>query len=123
MRRAPLQPVNSQDGLSDAGYDEGDEKLREEFYKRLGLRHFGRMRVDETWSLWAAYALVFFASTGGLLFFYAAFLSKYMPDTGFWLLDEMKRDEYICFFIPLMAVPTVGTIYLNWLSMKLYEAH
>lgn len=90
MRARSQQPimvvVADQEGSSEA-----DEKTREEFYTKLGLRHFGRMTVDATWSLWTAYALVLFAGLGGLLFLYAAYISKLMPDTGVWILDAMKK--------------------------------
>jgi len=93
-------------------HSEADEADREMFFKKLGLRHFGRMKVDTTWSLWAAYALVLFAALGGILFLYAAFVSKLMPNTGVWLLDAMKEVKKGHIYLAAVHTFAYACIYL-----------
>lgn len=68
-----------------------------------------------------SYALVFGSSLFGVCFLYGAVLSKHIPQTNIYILDQMKKDAYFCYLIPLLIVPTYIVIYLNWLSMKLFQ--
>jgi len=52
---------------------------------------------------------------------YAGVISKFLPDTGIILLDDIKYDYYYCYLVPLTILPTYMVIYLNWLSMKFFE--
>ena len=99
-------------------FDGGGEE-KEFLFKKLGLRHFGKLTI----SLYVSYALIFGSVIGGITFLYAAFISKLTPETGIWLFDAMKQDFYFCYLIPLMILPTTVSVYLNWLAMKFFEAH
>jgi hypothetical protein len=53
---------------------------------------------------------------------YAAFLSKLLPPTGHVLLDSVRDDCFYCFLLPLSVLPTSLILYLNWLSMRIFES-
>ena len=88
-------------------------------FKNLGLRHFGRMEMEP--NLCVAYSLVFLSIFIFILFIYAAFASKLMPDTNIYILDFIKYDYYFCYLIPLMLLPTYIVVYINWLAMKFFK--
>ena len=88
-------------------------------FKNLGLRHFGKMQMKP--NLCVAYTLLFISIFIGVVFTYAAFISKLMPDTGISVLDFLKRDYYFCYLIPLMMLPMYIVVYINWLSMKFFK--
>ena len=52
---------------------------------------------------------------------YAAFISKLLPPSGHALLDWVRADRFYCFLLPLGALPTYLILYLNWLSMRIFE--
>ena len=58
-------------------------------FKNLGLRHFGRMEMEP--NLCVAYSLVFLSIFIFILFIYAAFASKLMPDTNIYILPLRRR--------------------------------
>ena len=88
-------------------------------FKNLGLRHFGKMEMQP--NLCAAYTLVIASVMIGVVFMYAAFASKFVPDSGIFVLDFIKRDYYFCYLIPLMMLPTYIVVYINWLAMKMFK--
>ena len=94
-----------------------------ELIELLGLRNFSKHRdVDGRGNvLLASYGLIASSLTLGIAFLYAVLLSKYMPDTGIMVIDAIKYDHYFCYLIPLLILPTYLAIYLNWLSMKLFQ--
>lgn len=96
-----------------------DENV-ELLFKSLGLRHFENMPMKP--NLHIAYSIFYSSIFVGIVFLYAAFISKIMPDTGIYFLDFMKMDYYFCYLIPLMVLPTYIVIYINWLAMKLFLA-
>ena len=57
------------------------------------------------------------------VYLYAAVISKLVPYSGITILDNFKDDCYYCFAIPLALLPTLLILYLNWLSIKLYESN
>lgn len=93
-----------------------------ELFKRLKLRDF-RNNEPQSSAIheFRAYILIVFAITCTIIFLYASFLSKLVPDTGIFVLDFVKYDYYYCFLIPTMIIPTFVIIYLNWLSMRIFE--
>ena len=102
----------------------------EELFKRLKLRDF---RENSHHSLDSSslgvevksYGVILLTCTLVFLYIYAAYVSKssLIPSTGYWLLDEMKDDHYYCYLIPIMILPTYIVIYLNWLSMRVFESN
>lgn len=56
-----------------------------------------------------------------LIYLYAAFISKLMPYTGYLVLDAMKDDYYVCYLLPLITLPTIIVVYLEWLSMTFFQ--
>jgi len=56
-----------------------------------------------------------------MFYIYAAFFSKLLPATGHALLDAVRDDHFYCFLLPLCALPTYLILYLNWLSMRVFE--
>ena len=100
--------------------DTSDIRNCEESFKRLGLRHFGRITIPTNLDLYGYVITSFFALVGAL-FVYTAFISKLLPDTGNFVLDFFKYDYYFCFLVPLSILPTYAVIYLNWLAMRHFE--
>lgn len=64
---------------------------------------------------------IVFSVVISLVYFYAAFISKMLPYTGYFILDSMKDDYYVCYLLPLMIVPTIVVVYLEWLSMTFFQ--
>jgi hypothetical protein len=59
-----------------------------------------------------------------LLFFayiYSAFISKKLLSKNLMFLEVIRADSYYCYLLPNMILPTVVIIYLNWLSMRIFE--
>lgn len=92
----------------------------EESFKTLGLRHFGRLPVPKGVGIFGQLITVAFAIFG-ILFLYAAVISKLLPDSGIFLIDFIKRDSYFCYLIPLSLIPTYVVVYLNWLAIRHFE--
>lgn len=102
---------------------DADNVNLERLFQSLGLRHLGRkIKIKSSLKHYILFvaSIVFF-----LLYVYAAFISKALPDsyTDNWILDAIRRDSYICYLIPLMILPTFMVIYLNWLAMKFFESN
>jgi hypothetical protein len=96
-----------------------EEENVELLFKNLGLRNFGKMPLQP--SLCLSYTILILFTFIGVSFFYAAFLSKLMPDAGIYFLDFIKHDYYFCYLLPLMIIPTYVVVYINWLAMKFFE--
>lgn len=94
--------------------------LCEASFQKLGLRHFGRLSAPTNIDYYGSAVTVFFGAIG-LLFIYAAFLSKLQPDTGISYVDFFKYDYYFCYLIPLSILPTYIIIYINWVAMRHFE--
>lgn len=60
-----------------------------------------------------------------LLFFffsmYALVISKILPDTGVFWLDNIKYDYYYCLLIPLTLPASVVFVFINWLGLKIFR--
>lgn len=54
-------------------------------------------------------------------FRYAAGLSKLSPVPEDSLLEVIAKDYYYCYLIPLLILPVYVSVYLGWLSMRLFE--
>ena len=70
-----------------------------------------------------AYGVIILTCILVFTYVYAAFISPFVPATGYWLVDEMKNDNYYCYLIPIMILPTYIVIYLNWLSLRVFESN
>jgi hypothetical protein len=90
----------------------------EMLFRSLGFRQLDRVEVNSTWT---GKIILFVTVLCGILYVYAAIVSKFLPDTGVEWLDFFKYDFYFCFLIPLLIFPTYSVIYLNWLAMKSFE--
>ena len=65
--------------------------------------------------------LIVFSVVGAFSCFYAIFMSKWLPYTGFALLDAVKDDHHYCYLM-LALIPASGIfIYANWLSLKFFR--
>mmetsp|Transcript_5628 Transcript_5628/g.5829 ORF Transcript_5628/g.5829 Transcript_5628/m.5829 type:complete len:103 (-) Transcript_5628:157-465(-) len=95
---------------------------KSKFFAELGLRDFSSNKPQCNASHQFYGFGAFLSSTlFGLLYLYAAFISKLLPHTGYIFLDFWKNDYYYCFLIPLLILPTFVVIYLNWLCMRCFE--
>lgn len=53
---------------------------------------------------------------------YAVVVSKLVvPETGHYLLDWVRDDNYYCLLVPCTWVVTLLAVYLNWLGMKYFR--
>lgn len=101
--------------------DTGDvQAIGEAHFQALGLRHFGRLCLPKNVDYYGMAITAFFA-LAGIVYLYMAFLSKLLPDTGYYVIDFFKYDFYFCYLIPLGIIPTYMVIYLNWLAMRHFE--
>jgi hypothetical protein len=91
-----------------------------QLFDQLGIR---RLEKLGKYSELSAYATIVVSAIVGTVFVYWAFISKFMPVTGVALLDSMSSDHYFCYLFPLMIIPTVMVIYINWLSMRFFESN
>jgi len=66
-------------------------------------------------------ALIVFSALCLLMSTYAIAISKIIPKTGVWFLDLVADDVYYCLLVPLIIIPSVLVVYLNWLGMKFYR--
>lgn len=92
----------------------------EELFIFLGLRSQDKLQYGSN-AAFHGYLLIVGSSLLGVLFLYAAFISKLLPDTGNYILDAVKYDKYFCFLLPLLLIPTSLMIFVNWLAMKHFE--
>lgn len=94
----------------------------DEFIKLLGIRNTLKMKLPfNSVELYGYFMVVGFA-TFGLIFLYAAIVSKMLPEfDNYPILNAIRNDYYFCYLIPLSILPTYSIIYLNWLSMRHFE--
>lgn len=86
-------------------------------FKELGLRN----RISPVANVGIGLVVFLASILVGILYVYAAFVSKLLPETGIFLIDWIKQDTYFCYLIPL-ALPTAYVfIYINWLSLRVFE--
>ena len=52
---------------------------------------------------------------------YAILISKWMPDTGIWMLDAIKQDTYYCLLVPYTWLIAIVFLSVNWFSMKVFK--
>ena len=69
------------------------------------------------------YLIIFATFAVLVLYLYVAIVLKMLPYTSNAFLNYLKDDEYYCFAIPLALLPTLLIVYLNWLSIKVYESN
>lgn len=94
----------------------------DDFVKLLGIRNTHKMKLPFHNVEAYGYLMVFGFATFGLIFLYAAIISKLLPDfENFPVLNAIKNDYYFCYLIPLSILPTYSIVYLNWLSMRHFE--
>ena len=94
-----------------------DDFAVERQFKELGLRN----RVSLVANVGVALVVIFASILLGVLYVYAAFVSKLLPDTGIFLFDWIKQDTYFCYLIPLALPTSYVFIYINWLSLRVFE--
>jgi hypothetical protein len=98
------------------------DKSLEEILENLGIRRIDKIQISDFPSLQkVCRAIALLSVIGFVLFVYSALVSKCLPDTGVYIVDAVKYDYYFCYLIPLMILPTYIVIYLQWLSMKMFE--
>jgi hypothetical protein len=51
---------------------------------------------------------------------YTIVVAKFMPETGYAVLDFFRTDQYYCYLIPLTIVPTSIALFVNWVSIQFY---
>ncbi|KAJ1942085.1 hypothetical protein GGF37_003268 [Kickxella alabastrina] len=56
-----------------------------------------------------------------VLLMYALVVAKFMPKTGFWLLDAVKKDDYFCLLVPITGLSFTFAVFWNWLGMKFFR--
>ena len=105
------------DSSSNLDHDDIEELLR-----RIKVRQLNDIDIKSTsFLIEKCYFINISLSAIGIAYCYAAIVSKFMPDTGVYILDSIKKDNYFCYLIPLMILPTFIVIYLKWLSMSLFQ--
>jgi hypothetical protein len=105
--------------MSLKGSDSFEDEHLELVFKRLDLRNIHHIKPSK--NLYLACNLVAISIIAGILYIYAAFVSKLLPDTGYWILDFIKHDYYYCYLVPLLLLPTYAVIWLNWIASQIYE--
>ena len=96
-------------------------QAKEELFTSLGIRHFGRMRLNHRHLSLTGYAMLAFFGSIGVVFVYTAFVSKLLPNSGIAIVDAIKDDYYFCYLLPLLILPTYAILYLNSLSFVHFE--
>ena len=91
-------------------------------FKSLGLRTIHSTPYSKFDGVMGA-LLIVSSCILGIIYLYAAIVSKFMPHSGNECLDAIKDDYYYCYLIPLAILPTYVAVYLNWVCMKLYESN
>mmetsp|Transcript_25035 Transcript_25035/g.36953 ORF Transcript_25035/g.36953 Transcript_25035/m.36953 type:complete len:110 (+) Transcript_25035:18-347(+) len=98
------------------------ENPSELLYSRLGLRQYeGNQPLSSSIHSYRSALLSAVVLAGGVCFTYAAFISNVLPETGNPVIDFIRADQYYCYLVPLTVLPTFVIIYLNWLSMRVFE--
>jgi len=101
------------------------ENIQNERFKSLGLRIF----KDNSYENNTIYVLIIHILRIiciillMTLYLYCAIVSKYLPDTDYYILNLIKYDYYYCYMIPLSIIPTYFVYYLNWLCISLLESN
>lgn len=98
----------------------GDEDGKGSLFRSLQLRELQKLALTDRQIL-QGYCITAFFFFIGVLYIYAAFVSKFLPDTGNTVIDAVKYDQFFCYLVPLSILPTYAVIYLNWLAMKHFE--
>jgi hypothetical protein len=93
---------------------------KDDLFEELGLRHFGRIQHSSS-IVCLGYVLIAISIFTFIVYVYAVIGAKLMPYTGYFVLDIIKEDNYICYLIPLMLVPAVSAKYFNWLARQHFE--
>lgn len=52
---------------------------------------------------------------------YAIVISKWMPESGVWMLDAIKHDTYYCLLVPYTCLIAIVFLSVNWFSMKVFK--
>ena len=99
-----------------ARHDSNDGDV-DQLFKELGLRS----RIPPSANASVALIVIVASMSMGMLYLYAAFISKLLPETGIFMLDWIKQDTYFCYLIPLALPTSYVFIYVNWLAMRVFE--
>ena len=89
----------------------------EVLFEELGLRHLGKLQTPTNATCQGFFILITVSITA-IAYIYAGLISKLLPYSGNEVLDVVKDDVYFCYLIPLILLPTLIMIYLNWLSFE-----
>lgn len=109
---------------SSSSKDESDSDREgiEDLLRRIKVRQLDKIDANSfPYLVQKCYLIILVLTVLGAAYFYSAIISKFMPDTGFFILDAVKHDSYFCYLIPLMILPTLIVVYLQWLSMTLFQ--
>lgn len=94
----------------------------DELLKSLGVRDLNKVRLDDiNYLKQVCKATIILTVLILCIFIYSSILSKYLPDTGNVILDWIKYDQYFCYLLPLLVLPTLAVVYLSWLSLSLFN--
>lgn len=91
----------------------------EERLLHLGLRKVHEASNGAKVNLWGV-VIVVGSLVIGVLFFLTAVVAKLFPLSDIRWIKAIQEDEYYCYLLPLMIVPTYAIMYLNWLSMTIF---
>ncbi|CAA2958997.1 Phosphatidylinositol N-acetylglucosaminyltransferase subunit Y [Olea europaea subsp. europaea] len=64
---------------------------------------------------------VLIGSISFLGFLYVAVISKLLPSSDNAVISAIQNDWYYCFLMPLTIPILVVSVYVHWLSMKLFK--
>ena len=101
---------------------DSDREGIEELLRTIKVRQLDKIDANSfPFLVQKCYFIIITLTILGAVYFYSAIISKFMPDTGYFILDAVKYDNYFCYLIPLMILPTLIVVYLQWLSMTLFQ--
>lgn len=100
--------------------DSSNSINQEELFKELGLRHLISFQLPASLHL-TGLVLIVLSVLVLVISLYTILISKLMPYTGIVALDFVKDDEYFCYLLPLLILPTFSVVYLNWLAMNHFQ--
>lgn len=89
----------------------------EDLFEELGLRHLGKLQTPADATCYG-YCTLITVLILAVAYLYAGIISKLLPYSGYEVLDAVKEDVYFCYLAPLILLPTLVMIYLNWLSFE-----
>ena len=71
-------------------------------------------------TIFVGYVILAFTFCFWTIGIYWVLISKFMPDTGYILLDAMKYDETGFMSVVSLIIPLSGFAYPNWYALKMF---